>query len=89
MACSAIRPRRLTHLLMPCALRRILLPTHLKQGVQFYPPWRPREQKKLKLQNGYCKVVELPISFILECGSAASLFKGDPKKGFVPIEREP
>ena len=56
------------------------------QGVQFYPPFRPRDQNKMRLQDGSKQVVEVPIEAILICGSAQKMFVGEQRRGFVPAE---
>ena len=56
------------------------------QGVQFYPPWRPREQNKMRLQDGDKQKTELIIEHILVCGSLAAMFVGETRKGYAPAD---
>ena len=64
----------------------VLLDRCDEQGIQFYPPFRPRDQNKLRLQDGDKSVVEVPISAILLCGSEQKIFVGEPRRGYVPAE---
>ena len=58
----------------------------LAQGVQFYPPWRPREQNKMRLQDGDKKKTELPIEHVLAIGAVDAMLTGGDRKGFVPAD---
>ena len=58
----------------------------MAQGVQFYPPWRPRDQNKMRLIDGDKKKTELPIEHVLAIGTVDVMLVGGDRKGFVPAD---